>query len=88
MLINSNLKAYNTSQTLFSAFSQDLILQTSTYFLPFLFLIKSENQDTFSIISLTSPELANMLNDYIYTYVMPSNFTVTPVAIFDSYTSN
>lgn len=88
MLVNSNLKYYNTSQVLFNAFNQDLILQTSTYFLPFSFLIKSEYQDTFSIMLITSPELSTMLNDYIYTYIMPSNFTVTPAAVFDSYTSN
>lgn len=88
MLVNSNLKYYNTSQTLFNAFNEDLILQTAVYFLPFTSLLQSEYQDNSSILLLISPELSSMLNDYIYTYVAPSNFSVEPASVFDSYTGN
>jgi len=87
--MSSNTKSYsNIVQGLYTAFNEDLILQTSTFFLPFSSLLHSEYQDTFSTILLVSPELSVMLNDYIYTYIMPSSFMNTPAAVFDSYLSN
>jgi len=75
-------------QSLYIAFNEDLILQTTTFFLPFSSLLHSEYQDTFSTVILVAPELSIMFNDYIYSYIMPSSFMNTPSAVFDSYLSN
>lgn len=89
MLMYGNTQhSNNTVQGLYIAFNEDLILQTTTFFLPFSSLLHSEYQDTFSTILLVSPELSTMLNDYIYSYIMPSSFMNTPSAVFDSYLSN
>jgi len=89
MLMYGNTKdTNNTIQSLYIAFNEDLILQTTTFFLPFSSLLHSEYQDTFSTILLVSPELSVMFNDYIYSYIMPSSFMNTPAAVFDSYLSN
>jgi len=88
MLMNSNTKYHNTVQTLYIAFNEDLVLQTSTFFLPFSSLLQSEYQETFSTMLIVAPELSTMLNDYIYLYIMPSSFMNTPAAVFDSYLSN
>lgn len=88
MLMNSNTKYHNTVQTLYIAFNEDLVLQTSTFFLPFSSLLQSEYQETFSTMLIVAPELSTMLNDYIYLYIMPSAFMNTPAAVFDSYLSN
>jgi hypothetical protein len=86
--MDSNSKYYNNVQTLYTAFNEDIILQTTTCFLPFSSLLQSDYQETFSTLLVVAPELSNLLNDYIYVYIMPSTFAVTPAAVFDSYTSN
>lgn len=88
MLINSNLNYHNNVQGLYTAFSEDLILQTSVYFLPLSSLLQSEYQDSISTVLLVAPELSNMLNDFIYVYITPSVFMYSPSAVFDSYLSN
>jgi hypothetical protein len=89
ILMSSNSKfSSNTIQSLYLAFNEDLILQTSTFFLPFSSLLHSEYQDTFSTVLLVSPELSNLFNDYIYSYILPNSFMNTPSAVFDSYLSN
>jgi len=88
ILMNSTTKYHNTVQTLYIAFSEDLVLQTSTFFLPFSSLLQSEYQETFSTVLVVAPELSTMFNDYIYSYVLPSAFMHTPAAVFDSYLSN
>jgi hypothetical protein len=87
MYSNSN-SAYNAVQSLYISFNEDIILQTSTFFLPFSSLLHSEYQDTFSTVLLVAPELSTMLNDYIYSYILPNSFMNTPAAVFDSYLSN
>jgi hypothetical protein len=88
MLINTSTKYYNTTQTLYTAFNEDLMLQTAIYFLPLSSLLQSEYQDTLSTLTIVSPELSVALNDYAYTYMMPSTFMNTPAVVFDSYASN
>jgi hypothetical protein len=88
VLVNSNTNYGNTTLSLYNAFSSDLVLYTTTYFLPFAGLLSSEYQDPFSTLIIISPELAGMFNDYIYSYILPSSFSTAPVIIFDSYLSN
>jgi hypothetical protein len=89
ILMSSNSKfTSNTIQSLYIAFNEDLILQTSTFFLPFSSLLHSEYQDTFSTVLLVAPELSSLFNDYIYSYVLPNSFMNTPSAVFDSYLNN
>jgi hypothetical protein len=88
ILISSNTKCGGTERRLYMSFAEDLILQTSTCFLPFSSLLQSEYQDTFSTVLLVAPELSSMLNDYVYAYIMPSSFMSIPAAVFDSYLSN
>ena len=44
--MNSSTKYSNTVQALYTAFNEDLILQTNTFFLPFSALLQSEYQET------------------------------------------
>lgn len=88
ILVNSNLQYHNVTQNLYSAFTNDIVLNTTTYFLPFSSLLQSEYQDPFSTLIIVAPELSIMLNDYIYTYIIPSSFSFTPSSVFDSYLSN
>jgi len=89
MLMYGNTKhSSNVLQNLYIAFNEDLLLQTTTFFLPFSSLLHSEYQDTFSTVLLVAPELSVMFNDYIYSYVLPNSFMNTPSAVFDSYLSN
>ena len=88
ILMNSSTKYSNTVQALYTAFTEDLILQTNTFFLPFSSLLQSEYQETFSTTLIIAPELSSMFNDYIYSYITPSAFMHTPAAVFDSYLSN
>jgi hypothetical protein len=85
VLVNNNTTYEHTLVHLYDSFCEDLLLQTTVYFLPFATLLQAEYQDTASIVTLLTPELAHMFNDYIYIYVMPSNFNVLPAAVFDSY---
>jgi hypothetical protein len=85
VLVNNNATYEATLVHLYDSFCEDLLLQTTVYFLPFATLFQAEYQDTASIVTLLTPELAHMFNDYIYIYVMPSNFNVLPAAVLDSY---
>ena len=88
MLVNTNTKYFNKTQSLYIAFNEDIITQTTTFFLPFSSILQSEYQENFSTMLIVAPELSLLLNEYIYSYISPNHFSELPSAVFDSYISN
>jgi len=66
----------------------DMILSTSTCYLPLSPMFQSEYQEVFSTALLVTPELSLALTDYATSYLSSAAFSVSPAAVFDSYTNN
>jgi len=84
ILIYNNTRC-GSVETLFISFMNDLVIQTSTCFLPISPLLQSEYQDSLTTILALTPELSTMLNDFISSYFLSSSFDSEPSAVFDSY---
>jgi hypothetical protein len=88
LIQSSTYNKTSMSESLYIAFSEDIILKTTTSYLPMSPLLQSEYQDSLNTMVLVAPELSMVLNDFEYYYIMPSTFNNVPVAVFDSYMSN
>jgi uncharacterized membrane protein len=72
----------------YNSFMHDMILSTSTCYLPLSPMFQSEYQEIFSTALLVTPELSIALTDYATSYLASASFSVSPAAVFDSYTNN
>ena len=85
MLMESTLYK---SQILYHSFLNDTLVEVSNSNLSLLPSLQSHYQDMYSNITLISPELVLVLNEFTNTYIKQKTLNVTPVATFDSFTNN
>ena len=76
------------SQILYHSFLNDTLVEVSNSNLSLLPSLQSHYQDMYSNITLISPELVLVLNEFTNTYIKQKTLNVTPVATFDSFTNN
>ena len=88
ILVDSNFKSYSLNNKLYSAFVYDTSVMSSVSSLYTSFLFQSEYQDPIHTLIIIAPELTTLINEYVYTYIIPSSFSLLPAAVFDSYLSN
>ena len=85
MLIESNLYK---SQVLYHSFLNDTLIEVSNSNITLLPSLQSHYQDMYSNITLISPEIILVLNEFTNSYFNQRTINVTPSATFDSFTNN
>jgi len=87
ILVYASSKA-SSIYSLYTSLMHDMVLSTSTCYLPLSPMFQSEYQELFSTVLLVTPELSFALTDYAVNYLSSASFGVSPAAVFDSYTNN
>lgn len=88
LMRSSTYLSYSKHENLYIAFSDDVLLHTSSCCVPLASLMQSEYQDNLMTMVAVTPELSLILDDYIYTYLLPGMFCTDVISLFDSYSSS
>lgn len=78
----------STSLTLYFAFLNDLHIDFYNLYLPFIASLGSNYQDFFSLVSIVSPELNLLIQNYFFDIYFLNSVSQLPIAIFDSFYNN
>ena len=86
-LINNTVNS-STTDALYNAFNEDIVLYLNVYFLPMSPMFNSEYQESITNVIFLAPELSTVLNTYFKDYYFNSSFLTAPASVFDSFVNN
>jgi hypothetical protein len=87
LILSTNIWYFDVS-SLYLSFLNDIYISFNINYMSVMPLFSSTYQDTFSIVSLYSPELVMSFSEYFYIYYFNSSVFSNASSCFDSYNSN